>query len=119
MHSNETLISLNYLNMLADGEAAFVNEMLQTFLENVDADILSFREAIRQENSIALSERAHKLKGSVQILEAHKMVDILKNIELRSRAGEPVQVFQTEFAQLDNLFEQIKTEVQLQLQSLQ
>ncbi|TNE80200.1 MAG: Hpt domain-containing protein [Bacteroidetes bacterium] len=118
MHSNGSLISLNYLNMLADGETAFVHEMLQTFLENIDADIVSFRDAISQGDSIALSERAHKLKGSVQILEAHGMVNILKDIELRAREGEAVQAFQTEFAQLDSLFEQIKTEVQSQLQSL-
>ena len=62
--------------------------LLDNFFLTLDSDLKKIQNAIDSKNSIELKESAHYLKGSCANLVMKEAVEILQDIETKSKDGE-------------------------------
>ncbi|MDD2895272.1 MAG: ATP-binding protein [Aliarcobacter sp.] len=88
-------------------DESIIDMLLDNFFLTLDSDLKKIQSAIDSKNSIDLKESAHYLKGSCANLVMKDAVEILQEIETKSKNGE------TDFdlRRLRLYFEQIKKEI--------
>lgn len=113
-----SLISLNYINILSDGDQDFVVDMLQTFLDNIEEDVERLKACLDKDDNNELREISHKLKGSTQILEAEEVVSLLKSIEISCVDETQVIDKNKEIKKALELIDKMVVEVKSEIQKL-
>lgn len=84
--------NLNDVIEMAGGDEDFVKIIVQTFLEEIPADVVSMSEAISNSNPALAYQFAHKMKPNLQLFGLNQMENILlienwsKGKELETRA---------------------------------
>lgn len=74
-------INLNILYDLADGDEAFLHEILKGYLEIVPGSIRKLQNIFEQNNLKELAFSAHRLKSSFRFLGAKEVGELLEKIE--------------------------------------
>jgi signal transduction histidine kinase/HPt (histidine-containing phosphotransfer) domain-containing protein len=77
----DPVINLSHLYQLADNDLPFIKQMLVRFIETTEEGLLEIRSAIREGNTKAAMETAHKLAAPCQHLGVDKLYSNLKAIE--------------------------------------
>ena len=81
-----------------------IDMLLDNFFLTLDSDINNIQEAIDLKDSNKISQTAHYLKGSCANLVMKDAVDILQDIESKSKLGET----NFDLKKLKEIFEKIK-----------
>ena len=84
-----------------------IDMLLDNFFLTLDSDINNIQEAIDLKDSNKISQTAHYLKGSCANLVMKDAVDILQDIESKSKAGET----NFDLEELKEVFEKIKESI--------
>lgn len=66
---------------LTNGDENFIREMLGIFIKNTPESIVRIKASIDQKDFSSLSDHAHKLKSSIQILGDDDLFELIKKIE--------------------------------------
>jgi HPt (histidine-containing phosphotransfer) domain-containing protein len=115
---NNKPYNLSTLEELGDKQSML--EILEMFLTNTSAEVDTFLYDVENQNWEKAYKAAHKLRGSVGVLQAHKLIDLFKQIELHTKATEKdapainllAQEIISSFSELKNLlkieYKQIK-----------
>jgi PAS domain S-box-containing protein len=74
----------------ADGESAFMRELVQAFLNEVPAKLDGIANALRMKNSKELEEEAHALKGSSMNMGASRLASLARALEDLGRQRKPI-----------------------------
>jgi len=79
--SNESLINLDYLDQLSDGDTDWSIEMMNMFIENTPASIQDMRNQYAEKNWPTLRRIAHTLKSQLNMLGIKSLSGIILTIE--------------------------------------
>lgn len=60
-------LDLKYLEELSGGDKDFINEMIETFVEETPKDVAHLKEQLEAKEWVELGKTAHKLKSSVKM----------------------------------------------------
>ncbi len=103
----ENLFDTGLLKELGDKKSILI--VLTFFLDNSPKDIRDLEKSISEKDLKAIFNKAHKMKGSLAMLKAIKMVAILEQIEIASgmeKDLEKVETLLPEFFKKFSLLEQ-------------
>jgi len=89
----EYKIDLTYLKSMACDSPELIKEMLEIFLEQIPEFIRDLNESLSAKEYNTLGAIAHKAKSSVSIVGMNNLANELKELELKSRAGEDVESY--------------------------
>lgn len=76
-----TYIDLQYINDMADGDSAFIIEIVGMYLTSIPENISKLVEASSDKDYKQTAFYAHKLKGSYRYIGCVQMEDVLLKIE--------------------------------------
>ena len=91
---------------ITGGDAAFVDELVDTFLSDADEQLAALRGAVAAGDDAALQRPAHSLKTNSLNVGATVLADLTKALEADARtggvpdAGARVEAIATEFAEV-------------------
>ena len=92
------------------GDVAACRHMFGTFAKSAPATFARLESAILAEEAAQVKREAHSLKSMTALVGAAELTEMLKSIEVQSRA-EPPQSAQPRLAELQALFDAVSTEV--------
>lgn len=92
------------------GDVAACRHMFGTFAKSAPATFARLEAAILAEEAAQVKREAHSLKSMTALVGAAELTEMLKSIEIQSRA-EPPQSAQPRLAELQGLFDAVSTEV--------
>jgi len=93
------------------GDVAACRHMFGTFLKSAPATFARLDAAIQQDDAVQVKREAHSLKSTTALVGAGVLTDMLKAVEVQSRA-EPPQSAAASLPELRNLFTAVVAEVQ-------
>lgn len=103
---NEKVINLKYLTELSKGNAAFVQEMIQTFLAENPKEVKSLEEGIQKKDFEAIRQAAHLLQSTIPFMGLDKIIEKeiseIQKIAM-SRGGNNLEI-----EEIETLFSRIK-----------
>jgi PAS domain S-box-containing protein len=77
----ESLINLDYLHQLSDGDKEFTITMIEYFIENTPGVIESMKQSYDQKDWKALRNIAHKFKPQLNFMGINSLLDDLEKLE--------------------------------------
>lgn len=83
-----TKIKLEYLNQISGGDMDFISEMLKTYIEETEKELVFLKEAFKQKNRERVYFWAHKLKTSFHMLGMEELTAKTAQLELKSKSEE-------------------------------
>lgn len=72
---------------LVDEDPAFLNTLVETFLDDCEVYMAALRTAVEEEDATTLKEEAHGLKGAVANLKAEPAQEAARRLEEIGRSG--------------------------------
>jgi HPt (histidine-containing phosphotransfer) domain-containing protein len=72
---------------ITGGDAAFVDELVDTFLADAEAQLAALHAAVASDDSAAIQRPAHSLKTNSLNVGATVLADLTKALEQDARAG--------------------------------
>jgi len=93
------------------GDATACRHMFGTFAKSAPANFARLEAAILVDDAVQVKREAHSLKSMTALVGAGVLTELLKTIEVQSRA-EPAQSAQPRLAELQSLFAATAAEVQ-------
>jgi signal transduction histidine kinase/DNA-binding response OmpR family regulator len=108
-----TPVNISSLTSFADNDKEASNSILQTFSEETEKSLLLMKEALSGKDREQLSKIAHKLIPLLKMLEAHTLVDKLRQLERNELSGlKWEQTVEEMIKQLSAITRQIKSMLQ-------
>jgi len=93
------IIDLTNLRMIADGDEAFMRELIDIYAEDAVEQIKHLRKAVGVGDAPLVERYAHSLKGSSANIGAESMREIALAMEQRANGGD-LSGFETEIDSL-------------------
>jgi two-component system sensor histidine kinase EvgS len=84
----ETTFEVRKLQKLTYGNPQAFGEMVKSLLESNRQDISALQKAIKIRDNQQIREHAHRLLGSARLVDAHRLADICREIELAAVEGD-------------------------------
>ena len=85
-------LDLTYLREISDGDQEFINDMIQTFLEETPKDIELMRAELARANWAELSKVAHKMKSSIKMFGFETLKNQVLFLEQSGKKNENTDV---------------------------
>jgi HPt (histidine-containing phosphotransfer) domain-containing protein len=79
---NEKLYDLAHLTALANGDTAFLDQLISMFLNTVPLVLDNIRTALRNQQYDIIAKEVHKLKPQAQAMGIHSLSNLLPSIEM-------------------------------------
>lgn len=102
-NTSTSKIDVSSLKESAQGDNAFLIDMLKTFLNSTEKEIQLMQTALQEKDWQALADHAHKIAPQCKHLAAHTLYSLLKEIEELARTEKEVD-------RLSDLVKQAQTE---------
>lgn len=83
----ESIVALARLNHITRGNVALQIEVLQAFIEDVQADLTATKKAILTQDLVTIQHRAHQIKGASANVGVSSMQAIAGQLEHQTRQG--------------------------------
>ncbi len=80
-----TKINLTYLNELCGGDADFLSELLQTYIDETGRDVDYLAEALTQSDIPRIGFWAHKIKAAFKMLGLNLLAEKAELLEYNSK----------------------------------
>ncbi len=93
-------VDMSYLNDIADGNAEFIIDMIDIFLEQTPAYFEQLSNAIREKDWKMAGDVAHKIKPTLTFMGAAEAKEQMAEIEHKARALEGVEEIEEMFINL-------------------
>lgn len=106
-----TLISKEHLNSLSRGNAEFIKDIVQIFLNQNPKELIDLEHAILDKNYLSIKSISHKMKTSVGFIGIQSLLPVLSKIEELAQKSEEIK-------QIELLFEEVKSKCLLASEEL-
>jgi HPt (histidine-containing phosphotransfer) domain-containing protein len=80
-------VALERLREMAGGDAAFLEEMFETFLADAPGMLAEMRQSLEQGDAATLRRAAHSLKSNSADFGAKVLSDLCREVEMLAKAG--------------------------------
>jgi HPt (histidine-containing phosphotransfer) domain-containing protein len=111
-------INLDYINEMADGDRAFLVEMINDYIRTIPAYIEDLSQASGSGNREDIGFFAHKLASSFQMMGAKQLNDIALWIQQRIKSGLHIEELPSQMEKMHELFGNVVNELQHELHQL-
>ena len=74
-------LDLTYLNEISGEDKEFIEDILNTFLEEMPKDIQEMNAALNENDNVLIGKMAHKTKATLQLLGLCELKELAINIE--------------------------------------
>lgn len=115
-HSISPLYDLSFMDEI--GNEQFVIEALTIFINDLPAEFNGMLEAAQSSNCEILSQKAHRLKSCVGLIQANGLLRLLEQIEENATSGKQRTSFQSLVEQAIEEYEAIKILLKTHLKQL-
>ncbi len=88
-----THADLTYLESMSMGSQEMVNEMIQIFLDQIPEFTTGLNDLLANQDFVGLAAIAHKAKSSVAVMGMDELTTVLKNLEIKAKAGEDIDSY--------------------------
>ncbi|MCB0737063.1 MAG: Hpt domain-containing protein [Bacteroidetes bacterium] len=85
-------VDLSYLNEISGGDKEFIDEMINTFLEETPKDLAAIKEHSDSSNWTEVGKTAHKLKSSIKMFGLGNLKDEVLDIEMSGKNNQNVDL---------------------------
>lgn len=85
-------LDLTYLREISDGDQDFINDMIETFLEETPNDIEQMKVELNASNWLGLSKVAHKMKSSIKMFGFETLKNQVLFLEQSGKKNENIDV---------------------------
>lgn len=109
-----TIIDMNTFNTLKEStDADFIQELINTFLEDMPAQIERMKESLQIKDAEKFTRAAHTVKSNAATFGASELASLARELESLGREnnleiGNKLQVVQEAFQQVKNQLEELK-----------
>lgn len=103
------LVDLSFVRELADGDTAYLKDVLGTFLENTPASLQLVRQSIQEKNWEQVFHTAHKMKSSLRIINIKVLDNLIEKIELAARNQQDLDQLPAWIEQCSQIYEQAQS----------
>lgn len=83
---------MTYLREISDGDQEFINDMIETFLEETPNDIESMKTQLAASDWVELSKVAHKMKSSIKMFGFETLKNQVLFLEQNGKKNENTSV---------------------------
>jgi HPt (histidine-containing phosphotransfer) domain-containing protein len=80
-------IDLSYLREISGGDASFIKEMLELYVNTTAQEAILFNNLLQNQNYEGISNLAHKMKAPIQMLGANELFNLIRTVENNSKNG--------------------------------
>ncbi|MBX2893855.1 MAG: response regulator [Cyclobacteriaceae bacterium] len=77
----QSLVDLSYLKKMSGNNQDFINEIVDTFLESMPANIEEIKANARNNNWDQVAKVAHKIKPTISLMGIHSLKDKISSLE--------------------------------------
>lgn len=77
----ELTLDLTFLKQISDNDQDFINDVLNTFLDEMPKDITQMNQALTDQDITMVGRMAHKTKSTLQTLGLLELKDLALKIE--------------------------------------
>ena len=116
---NNLQIDLTYLNEIAGGDAEFMIDMIDIFIEQTPAYNEQIIAAIAAQDWKTVGDVAHKIKPTLAFMGVNHAKDLMASIESRARTQTDLENIEADFAEVKTVcdllytgLEKVKAELQ-------
>ena len=81
-----TTLDLTYLNTISEGDKEFIDDILNTFLEEVPKDMEQINIALGKNDSVQIGKMAHKVKATLHLLGLEELKSLAFKIEQTAKS---------------------------------
>ena len=108
---NEPVIDVKMLaSLVEDTDAEFVNELINTYLEDSPLQIADMHQALADNNSENFRRAAHTLKSNSANFGASSLVEIAKELEMMGKVND-FEDASSKLAGLEKAYTQVRGEL--------
>lgn len=122
LNSSNLKIDLTYLNEIAGGDAEFMIDMIDIFMDQTPVYVEQLIVALTEKDWKTVGDLAHKIKPTLAFMGVDQAKDKMAAIEHNARAGTNLETIADDFAEIktlcENLYvglEKVKAELQATL----
>lgn len=119
MKNDFKIINLNYINLISNGDAKFIKELIELFLDQIPVYQINLNEYYKQKDWYNLGRAAHKAISAILMMGMEELASELKKIEENTKEEKNIGKYQeiivkfvedtnTAIAELKELLEKIK-----------
>jgi HPt (histidine-containing phosphotransfer) domain-containing protein len=94
---------LTNLELVADGDESFVQDMIDVFLVSVPESLKAINVAYRGQDWDELKARAHKLKPTIDLMGVSDLKDTIRIIDDRAGEQEDLESLEPEIEKLNEI----------------
>ena len=107
--SQELQIDLTYLNEIAGGDAEFMIDMIDIFIEQTPGYTEQIIDAIAAKDWKTVGEVAHKIKPTLAFMGVNDAKEKMASIEARARTESNLENIESDFAEVKSVCESLYT----------
>ena len=78
-------LKLDYLNEIAGGDTTFINEILETYLQEIPKDMELLHQFINSKDISEVQKTAHKMKSSFRLLGLNNLYQKSLDLEIAAK----------------------------------
>jgi HPt (histidine-containing phosphotransfer) domain-containing protein len=82
------VLDLTYLNTISEGDKEFINDILNTFLEEMPKDMEQMSKAIELNDNVLVGKMAHKVKATLHLLGLEELKSLALKIEQTAKENQ-------------------------------
>jgi HPt (histidine-containing phosphotransfer) domain-containing protein len=111
-------INFDYLDSLIDGDVETKQVIISTLLEEVPEEIGQLKTAMANSDWNTFHEVSHKLKSTLAYVGNDAIFEANQNMMMSSRSSENLEQIPAWLSEVENLWEEIKPELNTALEAL-
>ena len=109
------VLDLTYLNTISEGDKEFINDILNTFLEEMPRDMKQMSNAIEINDIVLVGKMAHKVKTTLHLLGLEELRSLALKIEQTAKGNEGHPEIQNWSKDLISSMDKVYPEIQAAL----
>jgi HPt (histidine-containing phosphotransfer) domain-containing protein len=106
---NSSSIDLSYLNEIAGGDAEFMIDMIDIFIEQTPIYTDQLIDAVNAKDWKTVGDIAHKIKPTLAFMGENHAKEQMASIEQKARSGSDLEEIAGEFAEVKAVCESLYT----------
>jgi CheY-like chemotaxis protein len=105
-NGSQKLYDLAMVESIAGGDTGFIKKMVQIFLDTMPPSADQLQAELKQQNWIALSKLAHKMKSTIDSMGIDSLKDVIRTIEANGKQQQNLEGLPAEVVKVSEVLAQ-------------
>ncbi|MBU3662592.1 MAG: Hpt domain-containing protein [Bacteroidetes bacterium] len=113
-----TNIDLSYLQEISGGDASFIKEMLELYVNTTAQEAILYKNLLQNKDYEGIGILAHKMKAAIQMLGANELFNLVRTVETNSKNNIDLNNLPEQISRIEYLITDSIDEIQAILKTL-